>query len=454
VPLVKQQGQPWSTTKLGTSNTTIGANGCALCCMTMLLRTNGVNVDPGVLNTWLVNNGGFASSNLIIWSKAAQYPGSTFTWVGTADLSLSMVKSEIDAGNPVIISINNAMHFVCISGYTGPGTDKATFIVLDPLKDGQHPLTDYATIDGIRIFHNVSKQTLPSCTFSVTTSGAASIPLAAGWMFWQLTNTSFYRVSGVTQNLPAGWNYSIWLANETGTPIAQILGNQSAGTFDFVFTVSAPYNTGSKYTFLFCGQGQQASPWTKSSWFYMSQLPTISISVTPSLLLVGQRATLTWKITGGIPGLANGGWTGQIQVQWQKDGIPMSNLAMLDVSTGSLTFSVPEFVDGVKMAGTGFQLSGSNPAGSGIPTGTVFAYSSKFEIKPVPPVSISAIKPGITHPGYDGKISIYSLTGKMMKFPEAVSVRELAEIKLLPAGTYFMQTQNSNNVQTRKLFMK
>lgn len=46
----------------GTKDTlyhSIGAKGCALACMAMVLKACGVDTDPGKLNTWLINNSGF-----------------------------------------------------------------------------------------------------------------------------------------------------------------------------------------------------------------------------------------------------------------------------------------------------------------------------------------------------------------------------------------------------------
>ncbi|MFO7890123.1 MAG: hypothetical protein R6V04_07265, partial [bacterium] len=40
---------------------TISAKGCALTCMAMVLKANGVNTNPGKLNTWMINNNGFNS---------------------------------------------------------------------------------------------------------------------------------------------------------------------------------------------------------------------------------------------------------------------------------------------------------------------------------------------------------------------------------------------------------
>ena len=157
-----QCNQTWSNNQLGNcSNATICSDGCALVCATMILTTNGIGLDPGMLNNWLNSNNGYANGCLIKWDIAATYPRSTTNYIGTANYSLSTMRNEIDNGNPIIINVilpNNLNHFILVKGYQNSGININDFIVLDPLKYTETNLSSYtiASNPALRLFHNVS----------------------------------------------------------------------------------------------------------------------------------------------------------------------------------------------------------------------------------------------------------------------------------------------------------
>lgn len=163
-----QCNQSWSANQMGACSSTICSEGCAMTCVAMLLKTNGVNVDPGQLNTWLTNNNGYDPNCNIDWGTAATYPGSTMTWPNLSyNFNLPTIKGEIDAGNPVIVSVftltNPTNHFVVVKGYTGSGTTMNDFVVADPLYSTDQNLASYTLDNGMRIFHDVTG--LTSSTF-------------------------------------------------------------------------------------------------------------------------------------------------------------------------------------------------------------------------------------------------------------------------------------------------
>ena len=172
----QQCGQSWSGDQLGACpGETICSAGCAVTCVAMLHKTSGIDVDPGELNTWLTSNGGYSGGCLIKWDIAADYPGSPITWYGSASYSLSTVKSEIDAGNPVIAHVSAyGGHFVVIKGYEGSGSSAADYRVADPMYAYETNLanyTPYSEVQGpLRIYHNVGSA--PSLT--------VTNPLASG----------------------------------------------------------------------------------------------------------------------------------------------------------------------------------------------------------------------------------------------------------------------------------
>ena len=390
VPAFRQDGASWGANTLGTcTGCSLTTDGCAITCVAMLLKTNGVNTDPGLLNTYLknttngyaYNSSGCPGNCLISWTVPTAYTGSSMTYPGlSTTFNLTTVKSEIDNGNPVILQTKSGSitHYVVIKGYNNTGTSLSDYVVVDPLKTGDQVLTNYST-DGVRIYRNVSQKTAATCTFNVSVEGAAQTALTQGWKFWQMTNANFYHVYGTISNLPNGSNYAIWMANEDGTARMPIIGNQSASTFDFGFQI--PYNDGGKYTFTFCPQGINTTIWSKSPWFYMSALPTLSISVTPTTLNKGQQATANWTINGGIPTLADGGWTNNIQLQWYQNNTALVNLNQVAVANHSYSFTVPSSISGGVVPGCQFKISGSNPDNTSIKSGYIYGFTNEFCIQ-------------------------------------------------------------------------
>lgn len=72
---LSQRDPKWSTIPLGTSKTTtIGSHGCTITCLAMLFGTT-----PDVVNKELLRVGGYAQTNLVVWSKISDaFPGSEF----------------------------------------------------------------------------------------------------------------------------------------------------------------------------------------------------------------------------------------------------------------------------------------------------------------------------------------------------------------------------------------
>jgi hypothetical protein len=133
VPVYGQQWNPWGPQDLGTSTSTISADGCALTASAMLLGAYGVNTNPGALNQWLIAHGGYVDQNLLLWGAAAQYAatqGIQVSYTGWEGYSATAIASSLAAGNPVIaqVTLDGNMHFVLITG-SGPG---GTLWINDP----------------------------------------------------------------------------------------------------------------------------------------------------------------------------------------------------------------------------------------------------------------------------------------------------------------------------------
>lgn len=80
----------------------------------MALSGIGHSYNPGTLNTWLKNNGGYASGDLFVWTAIDKFG---ITYAGR--ISNSAIKSNIDAGHIVICNVHNGAHWVLAHGHSG-----------------------------------------------------------------------------------------------------------------------------------------------------------------------------------------------------------------------------------------------------------------------------------------------------------------------------------------------
>jgi hypothetical protein len=63
----KQCDSAWANQQLGFCSLTICSAGCAMSSVAMILSTKGAWNNPGQLDTWLSNNGGYANGCDIYW---------------------------------------------------------------------------------------------------------------------------------------------------------------------------------------------------------------------------------------------------------------------------------------------------------------------------------------------------------------------------------------------------
>ncbi|NTW32586.1 MAG: T9SS type A sorting domain-containing protein [Bacteroidetes bacterium] len=320
---------------------------------------------------------------------------------------------------------------------------------------------------------NSSFSTNPSCTFYVSTDGGTTqTAILQGYKFWQMNNPNYAKVYINTSDLN-GLNYNIWLADENGLPIVMSQSG-SGSTMNFSFNPSSPYNDGAKYTLTFCGQGLQNSPWTISPWFYMSQLPTLNVSISaPSPICLdatpSQQITLNWSVSGGVPSLPDGGWTNNIQLQWHQNITALSILTNAPVSDHTLSFTVdPSLNTGGSLPGSGYKISGSNPANTDIPQGYVFGFSPEFaiiecfvDIKDIDNNEGLNIYPSpakdyviIDNSVLPNKeiVSIFNLNGQLLIQQQAEQNITKINISTLTKGVYIIKINNEEKTFVKKLF--
>ena len=128
VPCFKQGDPRWGANPLGVSGT-IASIGCAMTSTAMVLsKLRGSEYYPNELNDYLMKNGGYDGNN-IYWKKAAEsvekeYKGDSYT--------KNIVDDELTNGRPMVVSVKNQGHWVCIAGRNEDGT----YIIHDPA-DGE-----------------------------------------------------------------------------------------------------------------------------------------------------------------------------------------------------------------------------------------------------------------------------------------------------------------------------
>lgn len=139
VPALSQRSPLWSRDRLGSDSIdTIGSSGCALTAVAMVSNAFGVSTNPGSLNHWLTQNGGYIEKDLLLWRQAAASSQGSVRWkwlhvpgivsqLKTDDQDIedlppqSVVESELDAGHLVVAEVRlyGGMHFVVITGHSG-----------------------------------------------------------------------------------------------------------------------------------------------------------------------------------------------------------------------------------------------------------------------------------------------------------------------------------------------
>ena len=117
----------WANQMLGwCQGTSICDAGCAMTSATMMLATKGINVDPGSLDDWLSNNGGYVDGCNIIWSSVDAFGVTAFQGMEVADEEA--ICNGLSQGHGIIANVMNDGHWVLLTGCLGGGV----FAVNDP----------------------------------------------------------------------------------------------------------------------------------------------------------------------------------------------------------------------------------------------------------------------------------------------------------------------------------
>lgn len=153
VPIFRQSDARWRTDKLGKTEATLGAEGCAVASAAMVFAAYGFDTDPARLNQYLTEHDGYVGNGWIVWEKAAELSDGKIEKAYEDLPSYMLIDLNLRSGNPVIAKLKSpdGTHFVVICGKDGydyltcdPGTAEGR---------GIYPLKEYGSrIEGIRFY--------------------------------------------------------------------------------------------------------------------------------------------------------------------------------------------------------------------------------------------------------------------------------------------------------------
>jgi hypothetical protein len=153
------QGDPrWSADPLGPTPATLGAEGCAVSSAAMVLASYGADVDPGRLNAFAIQHGGYTPEGWLYWEAAAAYPPAIARKAYEDKPSYALIDRNLLAENPVIVRVRypgGGTHFVVIVGKRG-----FDYLIRDPGRGGTrgvYPLKDLGVpIEALRFFEKTA----------------------------------------------------------------------------------------------------------------------------------------------------------------------------------------------------------------------------------------------------------------------------------------------------------
>ena len=144
VPLFLQGDPAWGHDQLALSVHTMGQVGCAVTSAAMVMKFYGVDTNPGKLNDFLRENGGYDENNDLQWEGPTAMAPALFRKAYEDLPSYFLIDSNLYRGNPVIVRLHlrsGWTHFVVIMGKQG-----FDYLIRDPssagLRKGVYPLRE------------------------------------------------------------------------------------------------------------------------------------------------------------------------------------------------------------------------------------------------------------------------------------------------------------------------
>jgi hypothetical protein len=157
VPLFRQNDPRWGRDRLGPTENTLGAEGCAVASAAMVLATYGIDTDPQRLNRFVTEQDGYTPRGWIYWEKAAALAPDRVEHVYEDLPTYYLMDRNIADGNPLIVRVRLACgmtHFVVIAGKDG-----FDYLVRDPgggASKGLYPLRELGSkIEALRFYRKL-----------------------------------------------------------------------------------------------------------------------------------------------------------------------------------------------------------------------------------------------------------------------------------------------------------
>lgn len=157
-----QRDSRWGSSDIGHSNTKMSKYGCAVTCVSMVLRYHGVSIDPGILARQPI-----FTSDLIVWPDQWQFVKRSGGF-SHGNINWDTIDDEIAKRNPVIVFVRangrGAGHYVVIHHKDNDGK----YVVHDPMWGPNIFLTSTkenigvlygsgTSIDQMIIYHNTKR---------------------------------------------------------------------------------------------------------------------------------------------------------------------------------------------------------------------------------------------------------------------------------------------------------
>lgn len=155
VPLFLQGDPAWGHDYLALAPRTLGQVGCAVSSAAMVMKFYGIDTDPGRLNVFLRETGGYDENNDLRWEGPAAIAPQRVRHIYEDLPSYYLIDSNLRRGNPVIVRLHldsGWTHFVVIMGKDG-----FDYLIRDPssagLRKGVYPLREIGKpIEALRYY--------------------------------------------------------------------------------------------------------------------------------------------------------------------------------------------------------------------------------------------------------------------------------------------------------------
>ncbi len=158
VPLFLQGDPVWGHDRLALSVHTMGQVGCAVSSAAMIMKYYGLDTDPGRLNNFLRDHGGYDENNDLLWEGPPMLASDKVRKAYEDLPSYYLMDSNLRNGNPVIVRLrfsSGITHFVVVMGKQG-----FDYLIRDPshagLTKGVYPLKEICNnVEALRFYEKI-----------------------------------------------------------------------------------------------------------------------------------------------------------------------------------------------------------------------------------------------------------------------------------------------------------